>query len=148
NNDVTLVITDAAGRTETQSFNLVSGVNLLAAGLHQFAYNAGVASSYVNRDIHYDTGQPVLSAFHRYGVSDRLTLGANLQADNDQQMGGLEATFGGSWGIVRNDVAGSHAQDGGDGFALQSQYQYIENGKRMPDGSFKGARNFSAIATY
>ncbi|MBI5783357.1 MAG: fimbria/pilus outer membrane usher protein [Gammaproteobacteria bacterium] len=77
-NNVKLVITDATGRVEVKNFDIVSDANLLAAGLHKFAYNAGAISTTVNREKQYDSDKPVLSAFHRYGLTDSFTLGGNL----------------------------------------------------------------------
>ncbi len=147
-NDVEILITDATGRTEVKSFDIVSGTNLLAAGLHKYAYNIGVDSNVENREIRYDTGQPVLSAFHRYGVTDALTLGANLQGDQDQQMGGLETTFGAKWGILRTDVAGSHVENGDSGFAVRNQYRLIQHGGVDEKGTFTGARALTASVEY
>lgn len=147
-NNVKLVITDATGRVEVRYFDIVSDTNLLAAGLHKFAYNAGVISTTVNREREYDSDRPVLSAFHRYGVSDSLTLGGNLQADKMQWMAGVDAAVGGKWGILRADLAGSHLEDGGDGFAWQVQYQIIDRGKTKDDGRFRGTRNFTLLASY
>lgn len=147
-NNVKLVITDATGRVEVRYFDIVSDTNLLAAGLHKFAYNAGVISTTVNRERKYDSDRPVLSVFHRYGVSDSLTLGGNLQADRMQRMAGVDATVGGKWGVLRADLAGSHIEDGDDGFAWQAQYQIISRGRTGEDGGFRGTRNFTLLASY
>ncbi len=147
-NDVKLVITDATGRVEIKTFDIVSDANLLAAGLHKFAYNAGVISTTANRDRDYDRDRPVLSAFHRYGVSDGFTLGGNLQADEMQRMAGVDATVGGKWGVFRADLAGSRLEDGDDGFAWQTQYQIVDRGGTGDDGRFRGIRNFTLLTSY
>lgn len=147
-NNVRLVITDASGRTEVRNFDIVSDTNLLAAGLHQFAYNVGFVSSTVNSELQYDLGQPVLSAFHRYGLDDNLTLGANLQADQAQQMSGLDATVGTDWGVLRADLAGSRLQSGTQGVAWQTQYQIVDHGKTEANGAFEGTKSFTLLADY
>lgn len=147
-NDVRLVITDATGRVEVKTFDIVSDANLLAAGLHKFAYNAGFTSTTVNRKKQYDFDQPVLSAFHRYGLTDNFTLGGNLQADRNQLMTGIDATVGGKWGVLRTDVAGSRLDGGDDGFAWQTQYQIVDRGRAGDNGRFKGTRNFTLLASY
>ncbi|MBI3569927.1 MAG: fimbrial biogenesis outer membrane usher protein [Gammaproteobacteria bacterium] len=147
-NNVRLVITDATGRVEVKNFDIVSDANLLAAGLHKFAYNAGVISTTVNREKQYDSDRPVVSAFHRYGLTDRFTLGGNLQASRNQLMTGVDATVGGKWGVFRADLAGSHIEGGNDGFAWQTQYQIVDRGKIGNDGRFRGTRNFTLLTSY
>lgn len=147
-NDVKLVITDATGRVEIRNVDIVSDTNLLAAGLHKFAYNAGVISTTVSREKQYNSGQPVLSLFHRYGLTDNLTLGGNLQADQKQQMTGFDATVGTNWGVLRADLAGSHIENGNSGFAWQTQYQVIDHGKFEDSGAFEGTKNFTLLANY
>jgi outer membrane usher protein len=147
-NDVRLVITDANGRVEVKDFSIVSDAQLLESGLHKYAYNLGVISTASEGGKEYDTSEPVLSVFHRYGVNDWLTLGSNLQADNDQQMGGANATIGGKWGILRTDISESWVTNGDSGIALRGQYQYIIPAKSSNDGVFRGARNFMLLSTY
>ncbi len=147
-NNVKLVITDATGRVEIRNVDIVSDANLLDAGLHKFAYNVGVISTTVNRERQYDSDQPVLSAFHRYGVTDSFTLGGNLQADEMQRMAGVDATVGGTWGVFRADLAGSRLESGNNGFAWQTQYQIVDRGKIEDDGTFRGTKNFTLLAGY
>ena len=147
-NDATLVITDATGRVEIKRLDIVSDINLLAAGLHKYSYSTGVVSRTDARSKIYDTNQPVLSAFHRYGLSDNLTLGANMQADREQQMMGLDVSVGHRWGVVRADVAASHVADAGSGRAWRLQYQNIDNSRIRGDGTFRGTRNFSLLISY
>ncbi len=147
-NNVKLVITDATGRVEVRNVDIVSDTNLLAAGLQKFAYNIGFVSSTANGNPQYDFRQPVLSVFHRYGLTDSLTLGGNLQADQQQQMTGLDATVGTGWGVLRADLAGSHLTNGASGFAWQTQYQIVDHGKVEDNGTFKGTKNFTLLASY
>jgi outer membrane usher protein len=147
-NNVKLVITDASGRVEVKNVDIVSDTNLLAAGLHAFAYNIGFVSSTVNRAQQYDFSQPVASVFHRYGLTNNLTLGANVQADKSQQMSGFDTTLGTDWGIARVDLAGSHLEGGADGVGWQTQYQIVDHGKIGSDGTFDGTKNFTLLADY
>lgn len=147
-NDVTLMITDATGRTEIKTLDIVSDINLLAAGVSKYAYSIGIVSRIDARRIVYDSNTPAVSAFHRHGVSDRLTLGANLQATGAQQMGGLDVTTGQPWGVVRFDVATSRVADAGSGMAWRVEYQNVDRAKTRDDGRFGGTRNFSLQASY
>ena len=147
-NDVKMVITDATGRVEVRTFEIVSDANLLTAGLHKFAYNLGVVSSTEDRQRQYEFREPVLSAFHRYGLTDSVTLGGNLQADHRQQMTGIDATIGTSLGTLRADLAGSHLDSGEEGFAWQTQYQIADHVKGEDDGIFTGTKSFTLLADY
>ena len=147
-NEATLVITDATGRVETRTLDIVTDVNLLAAGLHKYSYSAGIVSGTDAHGKAYDASLPVFSGFHRYGLTDNLTLGANLQAHHEQQMGGMDVTFGHRWGTVRADVATSHATDAGGGLAWRLQYQNADNVRPREDGSFRGTHSFSLLAGY
>lgn len=89
-NFVRLEITDEVGRTETLEFPWISEADLLAPGLHQFAYSAGFAANQVDNRREYDTKLGTVSIFHRYGVSENLTIGANYQQDRRQLIGGVE----------------------------------------------------------
>lgn len=147
-NDVKLVITDATGRVEVINVDIVSDTNLLAAGYHKFAYNIGVLSSTVSGNVKYDYHAPVLSVFHRYGLTDSLTLGGNLQAYQKQQMTGFDVTIGSRWGVFRADLAGSHLDNGVNGHAWQAQYQITDHAKDEDRGRFKGTKNFRLSASY
>jgi outer membrane usher protein len=147
-NNVKLVITDATGRVEVKNVDIVSDANLLAAGLQKFAYNIGFVSSTVNGSPQYDFQQPVFSIFHRYGLTDNLTLGGNLQADRLQQMTGFDTTIGSKLGVFRADLAGSHLTNGASGFAWQTQYQIVDRGRDDDGRTFRGTRNFTLLASY
>ncbi len=63
-------------------------------------------------------------------------------------MTGFDATVGTNWGVLRADLAGSHVENAGSGFAWQTQYQIVDHGKIEDDGTFKGTQNFSLLADY
>lgn len=147
-NNVKLIITDATGRVEIRNIDIVSDANLLAVGLHKFAYNVGFVSSTVNRSQQYYFDQPVFSAFHRYGMTDNLTLGGNLQTDRRQQMIGFDATVGTQWGVLRTDLAGSRIENSSSGVAWKAQYQIVRRGKTEDDSPFEGVKNFTMVADY
>src|SRR5207244_11270209 len=80
-NDVVLRITDPVGRIETITLSFFFDSKLLAQGEQEFAYSVGLPSRTENGHYNYDADSPTLSAFHRIGLSDKLTAGLNLQAD-------------------------------------------------------------------
>lgn len=112
-NEVTLEITDAAGRVERKTFSLFSDQQLLQKGLHEFAYNAGIRSETVDRKLEYDAAAPGVSLFHRYGFSDTVTGGLSAQGDRDTRqaaLSGLMVTKAGTFArnlraVMRRDAA-------------------------------------------
>jgi len=138
-NDIRLVITDASGRVEEKNFPLLGNQKLLARNLHEYAYNIGVESHEENREIRYDTGNPVLSAFHRYGFTDTLTAGLSLQGDKTVQQIGSDIVKAFDWGTLSLTGAISHAKAAGEGFATQLEYGYQDIDSRQ---------NFAFVAEY
>lgn len=123
-NDVRLRITDATGQVSVVDLSLLLDSDLLAEGVHEFAYSIGIPSEIEDGRRVYRTGGPAFSAFHRLGLSDRLTVGANLQGDDGVQMAGLEAILASAWGNVGLDLAASHAA-GAAGGAASLRYELL-----------------------
>ncbi len=121
-NDVRLNVLDDTGRSETLRFSIFLDQSQLAKGLSEFGLYSGVRTSLGPRGPRY-SGDWIMSAFYRRGVSDGLTLGANFQAEARQQMGGIEAVLGTPLGTLGTHLAFSHTRGVGDGFALQSTFQ-------------------------
>lgn len=125
-NDITMRITDEVGRVETIRFPFVFDTNLLARGEQDFSYTLGVHSRDTLGGKNYDRGEPVLSAFHSVGVSENLTLGANLQAMKHHGVFGAEARLGTPFGVFRGDVALSQSDYAPTGMAARLQYRFTE----------------------
>ncbi|WP_126176164.1 fimbrial biogenesis outer membrane usher protein [Tsuneonella rigui] len=123
-NDIRLNVLDDTGRTEILRFNVFLDQTQLAEGLSEFGVYAGVRAPLRQAGPHY-TDDPVFSGYYRRGISDYVTLGANMQADEDVQMGGLEAVLGTSLGTFGLQGAVSHFKGVGDGVALQGTFQRL-----------------------
>jgi outer membrane usher protein len=93
-NDVTLRITDEVGRVEIIQLSYFFDYSLLAQGEQEFAYSIGVPSRLAPGGREYEGQFPGYSAFHRIGLTDRVTAGLNLQGEDDQQMFGGECGLG------------------------------------------------------
>lgn len=96
--DVDVVVRDAFGREQSYAFPFYFSDQSLRAGLHEYSYSLGR----VRLDAGSDTdryGALVFSAFHRYGYSDTLTLGARAEAASELYNAGVHAT-------LRHDQAG------------------------------------------
>src|SRR5262245_54055028 len=114
--DVEILVRDAMGREQLVGFPYYFADHALRQGLHEYSYSAGA----VREDLgvhsnNYGTG--LASAVHRYGLTDRVTIGARGEAAS-----GL-ANFGPTL-LYRNDLLGVFSaglsgsrHDGRDGAA-------------------------------
>jgi outer membrane usher protein len=80
--NVEVVIKDAFGREERIGFPYFFTDQLLSKGLHEYSYNAGFVRNNFSLTSD-DYGSAAVSAFHRYGMSDTLTLGLGGDATRD-----------------------------------------------------------------
>jgi outer membrane usher protein len=121
-NDVELTITDDTGRTERLDFGIFLDQAQLAKGLSEFGFYAGVLAPLgVHGPVYSDT--PAFSGFYRRGLSDRLTLGANLQADTHGWMGGGEVVMATPIGALAAFGSASHVEGVGSGWAGLINFQ-------------------------
>jgi outer membrane usher protein len=125
-NDVQLRVTDDLGQIETIDLSVLFDNQLLRKGLQQFSYNFGFVSTPTQLDREYDTSNFLASAFHRVGVTDRLTLGANVQRDRIRSMLGLEAYWATWLGMLTADLATSRDSSVIHGNAGRLRYQSLE----------------------
>ena len=115
-NDIELTITDDAGRTERINYNIFLDQAQLAEGLSEFGVYAGVLAPLgAHGPVYSDS--PAFSGFYRRGLSDRITLGANVQADTHGWMGGGEAFLATPVGAVGAFASASHVDGVGLGWA-------------------------------
>jgi outer membrane usher protein len=121
-NDVELTITDDSGRTERIDFNIFLDQGQLAQGLSEFAVQTGFLAPLGPRGPRYGD-RPAFSGFYRRGMSDRLTLGANFQADTEGWMGGGEAVVGTPFGALAGLASVSHVDGVGRGWAGLASFQ-------------------------
>jgi len=145
-NDVILRITDPVGRVEYLNARLFYDPGLLKAGETEFNYAVGFPSvTDPQSPIYRYDFEPAVSAYHRWGVTDRLTAGLNSQATVDTQMGGAEAVFSTLAGTFDFDAAVTHDRSIGAGSAEQLQYHYYAP-RRSPfaDGQFTLAARYQS----
>lgn len=121
-NDIKLTITDDAGRSETVRFNIFLDQAQLASGLSEFGLYAGLQSRLTFGGPDYGD-DPTVSGFYRRGISDRLTLGANVQADPGGWMGGGEAVVATGIGSFAGFASISHIDGAGKGWASVVTFQ-------------------------
>lgn len=150
-NDVRLTITDDAGRTQSFDFDIFLDQAQLATGLSEFGLYAGTLAPTGARGPVY-SGDLAFSGFYRRGVSDRLTLGANAQADNRGWMGGVETVVATPVGSFGGFASASRVKGVGPGWAgIMTFQRTITRGGDRADAlsvSFEArSRHFAPIGT-
>lgn len=150
-NDIRLSILDDAGRSEILRFNVFLDQSQLARGLTEFGVYAGVEAPLEADGPNYSDDFAV-TAFVRHGVSDQLTLGANIQANGDTQMGGVEAVWATAIGTIGTNFSISNIDGFGSGRAALVTFQRLiqrPNGRSDSLNLFfeSRSRNFGALGT-
>ncbi len=124
---VSVVIQDAFGRTEGLYHPFYFTTDVLREGLHDYSYNAGfLREEYGAKSNEY--GEAAFSAFHRYGVSNRLTAGFHTEGAGSRYNLGPQVTYLLPWdvGIVSLSLSGSLNEGRAGGAALAS-YSYEDH---------------------
>jgi len=84
--DVEVVVRDALGREQVIGYPYYFADQALRAGLHEYSYSLGALHEEIGTsNAHYGAG--VMTALHRYGVSDRVTLG--LRGELARELGNI-----------------------------------------------------------
>lgn len=121
--NVQLLLRDSFGRVQQLSYSFYFSDQPLRQGLHEYSYNAGAIRRRYGADSNR-YGPAALSMFHRYGVSDAVTLGVRAEATRDLFNAGPLATFVlGNAGIASVAAAASRIAGHQGGSALAS-YNY------------------------
>ncbi len=124
-NDVSLVISDDAGRQEVLSFSVFVDRTQLAPGLAEYGVYLGVERDSLGGDIEY-TSDAIASAFYRRGISENLTAGANVQyLEGGGWMVAGEGVWGTPLGTFGGDFAYSNLESVGDGWAVNLSYERL-----------------------
>jgi len=122
--NVEIVLKDAFGREERILVPFYFSNIMLKEGLHGFSYNLGfIRKDYGLENNHYSI--PAFSAYHRYGMNDRWTVGFRGEGTGNLLNAGPETSITlGSAGIVTLGGAYSLARDAADGAAGLLTYGY------------------------
>ena len=144
---VDLVIRDSFGREQRYRYPFYSTDNiLLKKGLHDYSYNAGFLRENLGAESNRYT-KPVLVAYHRYGLSDFLTLGFRGEAARNAVNAGPQAAISlWTYGILNLSLSGSAS--GSPGFATDASYSY-QNGRYNARLFYQYfSRHYGLIASY
>ncbi|UUL81438.1 fimbria/pilus outer membrane usher protein [Sphingomonas qomolangmaensis] len=111
-NDIELRITYATGEVKIISFPAFYDIELLSPGLIDFALNLGVPYRDDDRGRVYDSGNYNLLGYVRYGLSDTLTIGANIEGDRQFNLVGAEGIWASPIGSIALNI-GTNANNPG-----------------------------------
>ncbi len=124
-NNVILRITDPVGRVEYINATFFYDPGLLKQGETEFNYAVGFPSRPDPDNPFYEySSEPLASAYHRWGLTDTLTVGLNGMAMEHSQQAGAEIVVNTVAGVLSFDSAFSHDRAVGCGHAERMQYQY------------------------
>jgi outer membrane usher protein len=118
-----IVLKDPFGREQRISYPMYFSTLLLREGLHEYSYNVGfIRERYGVESNQY--GKPAFSAFHRWGVTNSLNIGARAEGSDGIYNAGVSSLFlfprAGSFAV---SLAGS-AANGNAGVAGSFQHSY------------------------
>lgn len=160
-NRVRLVIEEEAGASRTLEFTMIASHTLLAPGVDEWEFAAGVNAlpgritghsgksgyrAFAYEEPKYDFGAPAATMFYRLGVTPFVTVEAYAQGDLDVAMGGGTLVREGAGGqfAFGSAISLGMSGSGAAGFALGLSYQSPRswgNGQ-----SFKLAAEFASPA--
>jgi outer membrane usher protein len=145
---VRVTVTDASGRRQVIEQPYLFTDSVLAAGLHEFSYFAGVRSQFdaQNAFVYQD---PAWQAFHRYGATDDLTLQAGGEGTRAITTAGVGATGRHQrFGILAMDLLASSNRDTGRQAAgWSARYSYLTPFFTAFLGRRSFGEGFSNVAT-
>jgi outer membrane usher protein FimD/PapC len=122
---VEVALKDPFGNEQRISYPLYFSAQLLREGLHEYSYNAGFLREQFGVESN-EYGKAAFSAFHRYGVTSALNIGARAEGSSGIANAGIFTSFAlPRAGAFTLSLAGSEA-DGNRGAAgsLQHSYQF------------------------
>lgn len=116
---VELIIRDDTGRVERVDFAAITSFQSLEPGIFDFNAAIGFNTRSAFSGLDYDYGDVRASAYARYGLSQRTTLGADFQIDQTIAMLGATAVHARSTGAVALGLGLSHDASGNTGLAAR-----------------------------
>jgi outer membrane usher protein len=143
--DMEVVIKDAFGREQHVANPFYVSDSLLAQGFHDYSYHIGFQRQNIGaKNDHYDNH--VFMGFHRYGLTNNLTVGLRGEAGNGLYNFGSGASLGTNVGVFDLDLAGSRDKEDKTGFAGSANYSF--QGKRFNSriGFTSYSEEFSNVA--
>ncbi|MEQ1719273.1 MAG: fimbria/pilus outer membrane usher protein [Hyphomicrobium sp.] len=132
-NNIELDITDETGEHQRLSFASYSDPALLAEGRSEWAIAGGMPSFLLDNQRTYHSGAAMATSYFRYGLSDELTLNADLQGDTGVIMGGFGFDIGTLLGAFGVHAAASTGE-AGNGAAADFNWSLVNVSWLTADG--------------
>lgn len=130
-NQIRLRIKNEFGRRYIKTFNRFSDSRLLKPGYARYGLSLGVPAKRNNKNIHYEVGRKISSAYYQLGVSENLTVGFDIQTDGKSHLLGADAIKAMALGNLSVGVGYSRSRNGRSGQAirvqLDSRYNRLSN---------------------
>jgi outer membrane usher protein len=90
--NIDVVLRDPFGNVQRIYYPAYFSTQLLREGLHEYSYNVGFLREQYGVESN-DYGKAVLSAFHRYGLTNALNIGARAEGSDGVYNGGISTAF-------------------------------------------------------
>jgi outer membrane usher protein len=124
--NVEVLLKDPFGNVQKISYLAYFSSQMLRQGLHEYSYNAGLLREQYGVESN-DYGKTAFSAFHRYGVTNNLNIGARAEGSDGTYNGGISTALAVPHaGQFTLSLAGSSSagNDLGGAVSLQHSYQH------------------------
>jgi len=128
NQDLEIVVKDAFGREKHISNPFYVFDPILAKGLHDYSYNLGFQRKNIGSDTD-QYGDLTFMGFHRYGLTNNLTLGLRGEAADGLYNLSPQLSLATNYGAFELTMAGSRDKEEKTGLAGSAIYIY--QGKRF-----------------
>lgn len=133
-NNVSVVVEDDLGRRELEAFSVGADLSLLAEGVDEFNFSAGLMRDESQGRFSYSE-DPVVSLYYARGVRQNLTLTGHLVVTEALQNTGVAAAFGAFGGVALVETAASQSSDAGGGAAVSFTYRGDPFGQAAREGA-------------
>ncbi|MFA5324189.1 MAG: fimbria/pilus outer membrane usher protein, partial [Smithella sp.] len=122
--NVEVLLKDPFGNVQKITYLAYFSSQMLRKGLHEYSYNVGFLRDQYGIESN-DYGEPVFSAFHSYGVTNNLNIGARAEGSDGTYNGGFSTSIAvPRLGQITVSLAGSSASDNRSGGAVSLQHSF------------------------
>ncbi|HEX6828862.1 MAG TPA: fimbria/pilus outer membrane usher protein, partial [Burkholderiales bacterium] len=143
--ELTVVVRDRFGQQQTIGYPYYFTDALLAAGNHEYSYNLGFLREDFGATSN-DYGALAASAFHRYGYTDNLSVGAHAAASRDQINIGPDLAYRlDYYGVVTASTSYSRDSQRGEGWAGSLGYTFETPRWRAVLSGRSFSRDYAAV---
>ncbi len=136
-NEVTIIVDDALGRRELDTFSLAADVTLLAPGLTEFSLTGGLLRDFAGDGGFNYSSELAAGGSVQRGLSESLTVGGHAAISADLVNAGASAAFGALGGVASLEGAVSNASDVGAGYSVALGFR---------GGPFLGPQRFDQLS--